>query len=77
MQVRRGARLQLDYLYADIAAIEDYAHDNPEAVIKLARLIKARLENKIEPMLYRADPTLEERVKALEDAIAEMRQERI
>jgi hypothetical protein len=69
-QLRRGARQALDYLYADLEAIDDYAADNPAAVRKLVRRIKERLQEEVEPMLQRAEePSLERRVKALEEAV--------
>jgi polyhydroxyalkanoate synthesis regulator phasin len=72
-QLRRGARQALDYLYADLDDAERYAPDNPAAVRKLVRRIKERLQEEIEPMLQRAEqPSLEQRVKALEEKIEEL-----
>jgi len=72
-QLRRGARQALEYLYADLDDIDRYALDNPAAVRKLARRIKERLQEEVEPMLQRAEqPSLEQRVKALEERIEQM-----
>lgn len=69
-QLRRGARQALDYLYADLDDIFEYAVDNPTAVRKLVKRIRERLKEEVEPMLERAEqPSLDRRVKALEDAI--------
>ena len=68
-QLRRGARQALEYINADLDSIEDYAIDNPQAVRKLARRIKERLRDEIEPMLRRPsnETSIEARLKALED----------
>ncbi len=72
-QLRRGARQALESLYADLDAIDDYAPDNPAAVRKLARRIKERLQEEVEPMLQRAEqPPIEARVKALEEKIEQL-----
>lgn len=69
-QLRRGARQALDYLYADLDDIFEYAPDNPAAVRKLVARIRERLKEEVEPMLERAEqPSLDRRVKALEDAV--------
>lgn len=73
-QLRRGARQILDLLYADLAAIDDYAGDNPAAVRRLVRKMKERLQEELEPMLQRAEqPPLEARVKAIEEELAQLR----
>lgn len=68
-QLRRGARQQLDYLYADLAAMSEYAVDNPAAVQKLIRRVCERLESEIEPRLQRAEPTVEERLRTVEEKL--------
>lgn len=74
-QLRPGARKALDYLYNDLDDIENHAHDNPAAVRKLARLIRTRLRDEIEPMLQRAanDPTLEDRITIIVNQIVEQK----
>lgn len=71
-QLRRGARQALDYIRADLDQIEDCAIDNPQAVRKLARRIKERLRDEIEPMLQRPsnETAIEARLRALESEIA-------
>jgi hypothetical protein len=78
-QLRRGAREQLDHLYCDLDDIERHAHDNPAAVERLVFKVRRRLQREIEPMLERASaaPPLEDRVKALEDALEELKRERV
>lgn len=67
-QLRRGARTSLEFILSDLDQIEDYAVDNPQAVRKLARRIKERLRDQIEPMLQRPsnETSIEARLKALE-----------
>ena len=68
-QLRRGARLALERINADLDAADEYAIDNPMAVRKLIRRVKEMLRDDIEPMLQRAaeQPDLAERIKALEE----------
>lgn len=75
-QLRRGAAQLLDFLNSDLDSIEDYAIDNPAAVRKLARRMRARLRDELRPMLMRADdtpPSVEERIAALERQLAELK----
>lgn len=75
-QLRRGAAQLLDFLNSDLDSIEDYAIDNPAAVRKLARRMRARLRDELRPMLMRADeaqPSIEERIAALERQLSELK----
>lgn len=74
-QLRRGARQALDYINADLDEIEDCAIDNPQAVRKLARRIKERLREEIQPMLQRPsnETSIEARLKALETEVASLK----
>lgn len=75
-QLRRGADQLLDFLNSDLDSIEDYAIDNPAAVRKLARRMRARLRDELRPMLMRADeaqPSIEERIAALERQLSELK----
>lgn len=65
MQLKRGARTTLDYLESDLTELIENSHD-PVAVEMLARRIRERIKEEIEPRLQRAAPALEERVAALE-----------
>lgn len=78
-QLRRGARQALEYINADLDSIEDYAIDNPQAVRKLARRIKERLRDEIEPMLRRPsnETSIEARLKALEDEVKALKAPRL
>lgn len=71
-QLMRGARQALELINADLDAIDDVAIDNPAAVRKLARRIRERLREEIEPRLYRATAdrlSIEDRVAALEEQL--------
>lgn len=75
-QLRRGAAQLLEFLNSDLDAIEDMAIDNPQAVRKLARRMRARLRDDLRPMLMRADdaqPSLEARLAALERQLSELK----
>jgi CRP-like cAMP-binding protein len=66
-QLKRGGKLILDYLYSDLAFIDEHAADDPAAVRRLTQVIRDRIREDIEPLLMRAEPTIEARLKALED----------
>lgn len=70
-QLRWGARQSLDAIYDDLRDIIDVASDDPGLVRKLARRIKERIEDDIEPKLQRAGgaPSLEQRVAELEERL--------
>lgn len=78
-QLRRGARTSLEFILSDLDQIEDYAVDNPQAVRKLARRIKERLRDEIEPMLRRPsnETSIEARLKALEDEVKALKAPRL
>ena len=72
-QRKRGGKLILDYLYADLAMIDHEAPDNPAAVRRLTQAIRDRIREDIEPLLMRAekaDPGLEQRLREVEEWIA-------
>lgn len=66
-QRKRGGKLILDYLYSDLAYIDHHADDDPAAVRRLTQAIRDRIREDIEPLLMRAEPTIEARIKSLED----------
>lgn len=78
-QLRRGARTSLEFILSDLDQIEDYAVDNPQAVRKLARRIKERLRDEIEPMLRRPsnETSIEARIKALETEVEALKAPRL
>lgn len=73
-QLRWGARRSLDAIYADLADIIDLATDDPSTVRKLAHRITTRMREEIEPSLQRktSAPDIEQRVDALEQALAQL-----
>lgn len=71
MQLKRGARETLDHLYSDLEYILQNSHD-PIAVEKLARRIRERIQEEIEPRLQRAAPTVEQRIETLEQQVADL-----
>lgn len=71
-QLKRGGKQILDYLYSDLAYIDEHALDNPAAVRRITQVIRDRIRADIEPLLMRAEPTLEARVKALEERIDQL-----
>lgn len=75
-QLRRGARTSLEFILADLDQIEDFAIDNPQAVRKLARRIKERLRDEIEPMLQRPsnETSIEARLKVLEAEVQALKE---
>jgi hypothetical protein len=66
-QLKRGGKLILDYLYSDLAFIDAHAADDPAAVRRLTQIIRERIREDIEPLLMRAEPTIEARLRELED----------
>jgi CRP-like cAMP-binding protein len=72
-QFKRGGKQLLDYLYADLDMIDHHAPDNPAAVRRLTQVLRDRIREDIEPMLIRAEPTLEARIRALEEAVSDLR----
>lgn len=73
-QLMRGARQALELINADLDAIDDVAIDNPAAVRKLARRIRERLREEIEPRLIRAntETSLEARIASLEEQVKKL-----
>lgn len=65
-QRKRGGKLILEYLYSDLAYIDQHAADDPAAVRRLTQLIRERIRDDIEPLLMRAEPSMDARVKELE-----------
>lgn len=76
MQLKRGARETLDILYSDIETILRLSHD-PLAVEQLARRIRDRIRDDVEPRLQRAAPTIEQRVEALEKRVGELTERKV
>lgn len=75
-QLRWGARRTLDAIYADLRDIIDIATDDPHTVIELAKRIKYRIEDEIEPKLQRETPALEQRVERLEQQLLDLLEQR-
>ena len=73
-QRKRGGKLILEYLYSDLAFIDEHAADDPAAVRRLTQVIRERIREDIEPLLMRAEPTIEARLKELEDWRASIEQ---
>ena len=71
MQLKRGARETLLHLYSDLDYLIAEAHD-PIAVELLARRIKERIRDEIEPRLQRAVPSVEDRLDMLEQQVTEL-----
>ncbi len=71
MQLKRGARETLDIVYSDIETILRLSHD-PLAVEQLARRIRDRIRDEVEPRLQRAAPTIEQRLEKLEKEVSEL-----
>jgi hypothetical protein len=76
MQLKRGARETLDIIYSDLETILSLSHD-PLAVEQLARRIRDRVRDDVEPRLQRAAPTVEQRLETLERQMAELQERKI
>ena len=76
-QRKRGGKLILEYLYSDLAFIDQHAADDPAAVRRLTQVIRERIREDIEPLLMRAEPTIEARLKELEDWRAGLEQSNV
>jgi CRP-like cAMP-binding protein len=76
MQLKRGARETLDIIYSDLETILNLSHD-PLAVEQLARRIRDRVRDDVEPRLQRAAPTVEQRLETLERQMAELQERKI
>jgi plasmid stabilization system protein ParE len=66
-QRKRGGKQILDYLYSDLTWVDHYAADDPAAVRRYTQAIRDRIREDIEPLLMRADPSVEARLKELEE----------
>ena len=75
-QLKRGGKETLDALLSDLVWIDHHAADNPAAVRKLTQRIRDRIEQEVKPYLLRAEPTIEARLKAVEEAVQALEAER-